>query len=78
MSFGDCRHTSGTHQETSCKRGANFLILNQMILTDANISQGFLIIVDNIKNDVKWQKMQCILVNLGFFGFYTVETVVIN
>ena len=67
MSFGDCWHTSATHQETSGKRGANFLILNQMIFTEYplryntvypkdapfNISQGFLIIMDNIKNDVK-------------------------
>ena len=70
MSFDDCWHTSSTYQETSGKRGANFLILNQMIFTEYrlryntvytkdapfNISQGFLIIMDNIKNDVKWQK----------------------
>ena len=62
MSFGDCWHTSATHQETSGKRGANFLILNEYRLRyntvytkDApfNISHGFLIIMDNIKNDVK-------------------------
>ena len=48
------------------KRGANFLILNQVIFTEYclrcntvytkdapfNISQGFLIIMDNIKNEL--------------------------
>ena len=68
MSFGDCWHTSATHQETSGKRGANFLILNQLIFTGYTASdtiqytqktplliflKGFPIIMDNIKNDVK-------------------------
>ena len=33
-----------------------------------NISQGFLIIMDNIKNDVKWQKNTMHLSKLNFFG----------